>query len=354
MDHASAFYRHVLEASPDGMWVLDLRGGTVYVNERAAVLLGRTREELTQHPAGHVLPEIAGVPLADRLSLLAETAEGSGALGGEVEGCYLLPDGRRRSFLVAESLLRGDDGTPWAVVHRITEGTARRALVHELSRSREQLDEAQAIARVGSWELDLATDELTWSRQMYAMFGLDPSTFVPTPDEYLARILEPDRLLVAEQIRANLEGRGDVEFDARAVRADGSIAWFRHSGRLLCRDDGTPVRLGGTVLDITETKETELQLTDAVVLNAMMQLSATAANEAQTLAEAMRAIRDLLLVDDDWQRAVAFTVDDAEGLLLSPFLFEGDDAELAPTARELLLAETVVASGSSAFESTLR
>ncbi|CAA9368485.1 MAG: sensory box histidine kinase/response regulator [uncultured Nocardioidaceae bacterium] len=349
-DAASAFYRHVLDSSPDGMWVLDLRGGTIYVNERAAGLLDRTREELTRRPVESFLVEIGGVPLADRLALLLE----AGASPGEVEGWYLLPDGRRHSLLVAESLVHDDGGTPTACIHRLTEGARRRTLVHELSRSREQLDEAQAIARLGSWELDLGNEDFTWSRQMYAMFGVDPTTFVPTPEEYIARIAEPDRLLVSERVRAAREGRGDLEFDARAIRADGSTGWFRHRGRLLRAEDGTPIRLGGTVQDITETKETELQLTDAVVLNAMMQHTATAANEAETLAEAMRAIRDLLLVDDDWQRAVAFVVEDADGLRLSPFVFPGDAPELAPQEWELAVAEEVLASGSTVFEEHAR
>ena len=247
-----------------------------------------------------------------------------------------------------------ETGRPTACIHRVTEGARRRTLVHQLSRSHEQLDEAQAIARIGSWELDLATDELTWSRQMYAMFGVDATTFVPSADEYIARIAEPDRLLVTERVRAAREGRGDLEFDARALRADGTIGWFRHRGRLVCAEDGTPLRLGGTVQDITETKETELQLTDAVVLNAMMQLTATAANEAQTLAEAMVAIRELLLVHDDWQRAVAFRVDDTDGLHLERFTFPGDGPEMDPHDWELTVAEEVLASGSAVFEETAR
>jgi hypothetical protein len=349
-DTTSAFFRHVLDASPDGMWVLDLRGETLYVNQRVAALLDRSHEDLVGRPVSAFLVDIAGVPLEDRLALLLDADPGT----GEVEGCYRLPDGRKTSLLVAESLLRDADGTPTACVHRLTEGTPRRALVHELSRSREQLDEAQTIARVGSWELDLVTEELTWSRQMYSLFGVDPQTFVPTPDEYIARIAEPDRLLVTERIRANRAGRGDAEFDARAIRADGTVAWFRHSGRLLRAEDGTPVRLGGTVQDVTESKENELQLTDAAMLNATMQFIATAASQAETLVEAMRAIRDLVLVDDDWQRAVVFSVEDADGLRLDPFLFTDDDPERAPRDWERAVADEALAAGTAVFEEEAR
>src|SRR5687767_2774475 len=97
VDDASAFYRHVLDASPDGMWVLDLHGATVYVNERAAALLGRTRDDLADRPVEAFLEEIGGVPLRDRLAMLLEAGDSP----GEVEACYLLPDGSPLSLLVA-------------------------------------------------------------------------------------------------------------------------------------------------------------------------------------------------------------------------------------------------------------
>ena len=350
MGDAAAFYRHVLDSSPDGMWVFDTSGRTTYVNDRAAALLGRTRGALAELPVPAVLTEVGGLPFADRLELLLE----AGPPPGEVEGCYLLPDGRRVSLLVSESLLRDEGGRPTACIHRLSEGIRRRALVHDLSRSREQLDEAQEIARIGSWDLDLLTDELTWSGQMYAMLGLEPRTFVPTPELYISRIAEPDRLLVSERLRLARTGHSDLEFDARAVRADGTMGWFRHRARLLRSEDGTPLRLGGTVQDITETKEVELQLTDAVVLNAMMQLTATAANEAETLAEAMTAIRELLLVHDDWQRAVAFHVEDGDGLRLVPFTFSDEGPERDPQDWERAVAEEVLASGTAVFEERAR
>ena len=342
----STFYRHVLDASADGMWVLDLAGRTVYVNDRAAALLRRTRAELEQSTVDTFLREIGGMPFADRLSLLLETQAGA----GEVEGCYSLPDGTRVSLLVAESLLRDDAGHVTGCIHRLTGARPRRALVHELSRSREQLDEAQAIARIGSWELDLATEELTWSTQMYAMFGVDEATFTPSGESYLARIAEQDRLLVSERIRAAREGHMELEFDARATRTDGSMGWFRHRGRLVRDDDGTPLRLGGTVQDITEIKETELQLTDAVELNAMMQLTATAANDAETLGEAMLATRELLLLHDDWQRAVAFSVDPEDGRRLVPFAFPSTDPDQEPLDWELAVARRVLTEGATVFE----
>ena len=346
MDDATAFYRHVLDSSPDGMWVFDLRGETVYVNDRAAALLGRPRSELAAVPVEEILTEVGGMPLADRLALLSDATP----CAAEVEGVYVLPDGARRSLLVAERLLHDERGHPTACVHRLTEARGRRTLVHDLSRSREQLDEAQAIARIGSWELDFATAELRWSRQMYALFGVDPKTYVPTTDGYLPLIAEPDRLLVTERFREAREGRDPVDFDARVTRADGSLGWFRHRARLVKGDDGTPLRLGGTVQDITESKENELHLTDAVVLNAMMQLTATAANEAAALADALAAIRDLLLTHDDWQRAVAFRVTGADGPRLEPYLFSGDAPDRHPQEWELAVAEKVLTTGVAAFE----
>ncbi len=348
MDDTSAFYRHVLSSAPDGMWLVGLDGTTVFANERAATLLARSIDELCRTPVEEVLVELGGVPFADRVAFLVEADPAP----GEVEGSCRLPDGSRLSLLVAESVVRDDHGRPEACLLRLTAGPRRRALIHELTRSREQLDEAQAMARIGSWELDLTTEELTWSRQMYAMFGVDQDGFVPTWERHLECIAESDRAMVADRVQRARDGNGELELDARTVRADGSTGWLRHRGRVVLDDHGTPLRLGGTVQDVTESKETELQLTDAVVLNAMMQLTATAANEAKTLIEAMLAIRELLLGHDDWQRAVAYRV--VEGIGLEPVLFPGDRVETAPRPEELEIAERVLTQGTSLFEEEAR
>jgi signal transduction histidine kinase/CheY-like chemotaxis protein/HPt (histidine-containing phosphotransfer) domain-containing protein len=223
----------------------------------------------------------------------------------------------------------------------------RDALLDELSRSRSQLAEAQATARIGSWEIQVDPPEVTWSDQMYALLGVDPATFAAGPEAFLSRLVEEDRPLVATEWERLTHELGARTVDARIRLADGSTRWVRTVGRVLeCAPDGMPIRFGGTVQDVNELKEAELKLLDAVDVNTVMQFIATAANETNTLDEALLRTRELLLAHPDWDRGVAFDVTEG-GLSFRPV---GPADALRPSALERKVAERVVACGELVFE----
>ena len=147
------------------------------------------------------------------------------------------------------------------VAGQLSQVAARERLVAALSRSQSQLAEAQAIARIGSWEIHTDPPEVTWSAQMYALLDLDPGETVAGPDTFFGCLVEEDRdRVVAEWEGLALEP-GERCIDARVRRRDGSARWVRTVGRVLEQTvDGAPVRFGGTVQDINELKEAELKL----------------------------------------------------------------------------------------------
>ena len=225
----------------------------------------------------------------------------------DVECVYRRKDGSPVELMVSESVLCDENGDVTAYAHRLTLDAERRALLHELSASQGLLDEAQAIARVGSWELDFATDTMTWSRQMYAILGADPDTLDPQrrrlpPADRGGGPGDGDRAVPGRPART-----GSFTFDARLQRLDGPVVWVRGIGRVTYGADGTATRIGGTTQDISDIKEAELKLLDAVVLNSLMQVMASAANEAETLLDALLDHAGMLLADDDWLRGVGFT-----------------------------------------------
>jgi PAS domain S-box-containing protein len=184
---------------------------------------------------------------------------------------------------------------------------ARRDLVEELERSRAQLADAQAIARLGSWEIDVARHTVSWSAQLFDLLGLDPATTEPSVETFFERVVERDRPQVLAEYELLQEDPGERAIDARVERADGQVRWMRTVGRTLeWGEGGVPLRIGGTLQDIDDLKQAELHLLDALELNTLMQFMATAANETATLEEAMIRLRDLLLAHHDWQAAVAF------------------------------------------------
>ncbi|MES9957562.1 MAG: ATP-binding protein [Sedimenticola sp.] len=122
-----------------------------------------------------------------------------------------------------------------------------------LRESEANLAEAQRIAHVGSWSLDLSTNHLAWSDQVYRIFEMDKETFLSTYEAFLERIHPDDRERVDRSYRDSVENRGDYDIEHRLLMADGRVKHVNERCQTFY-EDGRAVRSVGTVQDITEKK----------------------------------------------------------------------------------------------------
>jgi PAS domain S-box-containing protein len=116
------------------------------------------------------------------------------------------------------------------------------------------MEEAQSLAKLGSWSWIPKTGEITWSKELFRMFG-EPEDFVPTMESLLTRV-HPDDVaqMTAVRERAALEGR-EYSSDYRIYRPDGTLREVHSRGRPVVDDTGAVVRMTGTVQDVTEANE---------------------------------------------------------------------------------------------------
>lgn len=131
----------------------------------------------------------------------------------------------------------------------------------QLQRSRRRLIDAERIAHVGSWELDLPTGALHWSEEHFRIFGLEPRPEGPPLDVVLAMLHPDDGKRVRATIEAVLAGTSDdyPSMEVRFTRGDGQERTI-HSRALVIRDGAGGGRLVGTALDITEQKQADERL----------------------------------------------------------------------------------------------
>jgi diguanylate cyclase (GGDEF)-like protein/PAS domain S-box-containing protein len=115
------------------------------------------------------------------------------------------------------------------------------------------LAEAQGIARVGSWELDLETDAVTWSRELCRLFGFGWNV-KPTYEGLIERTHLEDREPLIQALRATMLDFRPFVVEHRLVLPDGTMRWVRSRGRVELDASGRPDRLLGTAQDITEQK----------------------------------------------------------------------------------------------------
>lgn len=136
-------------------------------------------------------------------------------------------------------------------------------LEHEVAQRTERLTEAQRIAHLGNWEWDIPSNWLEWSDEIYRIFGFTPQQFGATYESFLQAVHPEDREAVNKGVRETLENGVPYSLDHRIVLPEGSIRYVHEQAELSRDPQGRPLRMQGTVQDITASKQAETALKDA-------------------------------------------------------------------------------------------
>lgn len=121
-----------------------------------------------------------------------------------------------------------------------------------------RLQEAQRIAHIGNWELNLQDNTLYWSEEVFRIFEVDPHHFSASYEAFLGLVHPEDRPLVEAVYGKHLSDRQPYELVHRLQMPDGRIKYLRERCETTYGDGGTPLFSQGTVQDITEQQEAEL------------------------------------------------------------------------------------------------
>jgi len=132
-----------------------------------------------------------------------------------------------------------------------------RAQQGELKRLHKLFDNASNLARIGGWEFDVVTGEITWSRMVYSIFELPPGTPL-TRDLVLSFFPEEVRTRIAQLVDSTHKATA-FDLDAPLLTQMGEVKWVRMIGEVEFSDD-KPIRLSGTIQDVSDQKERERQL----------------------------------------------------------------------------------------------
>ncbi len=156
--------------------------------------------------------------------------------------------------------IHSDDGKPLYLLGISEDITERKLADEQLHRSRKSLAEAQRIARLGNWELDLTTNVLDWSDEIYRIFEIDPEKFSPSYEAFLDAIHPDDRERVNQAYTESVRSRVPYDIEHRLLMKDGRIKFVNEKCETYYDGDGKPLRSIGTVHDITELKLKEEEL----------------------------------------------------------------------------------------------
>src|SRR6266404_1075446 len=135
--------------------------------------------------------------------------------------------------------------------------TERKEAEQALLSSEAQLKQAQAIAHLGSYEIDVLTGTSRWSDELFRILGLDPKNRALTRQEFVDRIIHPeDRPYAVQSFNEMIHGK-PYAIQYRVLRLDGSVRFVQSMGEPIKGSDDIVVRFAGALLDITERKQSE-------------------------------------------------------------------------------------------------
>jgi PAS domain S-box-containing protein len=254
---ADALLPHVSQLVGGGGVVLVDEGGSLLGRHGLDEAVARRLADRVRH--GDPDREEIGVPL--RSGWLAVQASAYTPFFGREETDML----RRLAVLAELALARAD-------------------LWQQERRSRAQLVEAQRIARVGSWEYDIASGNLVWSDELYRIFGAPP-TSQPTYADSLAGIHPGDRARVEAALEAAISEGRPYESEHRFVHPSGSTVHVQARGHVITDETGAPEKMIGTAQDVTQAKRQEAF---------RQQFIANAAHELRTPLTSLLGLTELL------------------------------------------------------------
>lgn len=139
--------------------------------------------------------------------------------------------------------------------------TEKREVEAALQRSEETYARAEAIAHLGSWDWDITSGQLLWTDEIYRIYGQMPQAFGATYQAFLDAIHPDDRQQVSDAVEASVaDASVPYSIEHRVLRPDGELRWVYERGRVYRDEHGTPIRMIGSVHDITERKQAEREL----------------------------------------------------------------------------------------------
>ena len=229
----------------------------LHVNDRLCEILGHSRSYLLQSSWADIThPDDlqANVDLFDRLVSGASDAY-------TLRKRFVRPDGVSVHTDLSVRAVKSADGRLKYLFTTVQDVTERLKAESQAQDYKAMLEQAEALVKLGSWSGDSETGQLRVSDQLFRNIGLEPSVRLPSDQVYLGQLHPEDRDTVAQDMACIRAGLPVGELLFRTDPALGPIRWLRRTVRVIDRQaQGLKPRYIGTLLDITETVQTEERL----------------------------------------------------------------------------------------------
>jgi PAS domain S-box-containing protein len=255
---ATARLAAIVVSSEDAIMSKDLMGNITSWNVGATKMFGYTAEEIMGKPITILCPPEQIRESDDILRKITrdESVE-------HFETVRRRKDGTDIMVSLTVSPIRNADGEVVGASKIVRDISERKRIEDAINHNQMMLTLAMQSSRMGVWELDLATNTVSWSEELEAIFGLEKGSFQGTEEHFFALLHEDDREEAWNEVRAAIAEHRDYTIEFRFLHADGTYRWMEGRGEAVYSQKGNPVRLYGVVIDITDRKLAETALRDS-------------------------------------------------------------------------------------------
>ena len=183
----------------------------------------------------------------DRLKEAVEKA----FVDGDYECEYRYVNNNKEKVLLSKGKVLFEDGEPRRMLGTVTDVTERHAIIKKLQESENLHKQAQAITHLGNWSWFINDNRITWSDEMYRIYGLPPQSEEINFERFMSFVDPDDRSRRFDQIKQALKTLKVEEYHFRITTADGVRKVLRGKGEVLADASGTPTVMLGTCQDVT-------------------------------------------------------------------------------------------------------
>lgn len=235
----------MLDGMDDPFTCLSEDGRILYLNRRAAELLGAVRDDIIGRSMWDFLPP----DIVERFRATIRHVLAT----GETARVENIGPRTQRYYETMFTPVAGGVSLLSRDIHE------QHLLARRLSDQEERLRVALEASAIGTWDYDLVQRRITVSPRLYEIFGRDEAAFRCPPDQLLELLHPEDRASIRRVVEAAFPGRL-FRFECRTIRPNGELRWLAASGRVQCDATGRPARIIGTLMDETESRRAHREL----------------------------------------------------------------------------------------------